>query len=316
MRERDIVDLLRSIATAPAARGLADDAAVWTPPLGRDLVLTHDTIACGVHYLPGDQPSDIAWKLVAVNLSDLAAKGAVPAGVLVSLALGGDEDADWLAGFGSGLARVLDEHGTQLWGGDTLRTRGPAVLGCTAVGHVPPGGSLARGGGNAGESLFITGTIGDAGLGLAAQRGEAPPDKFLQRRYRLPAPRLKVGQGLAAAGASAAMDVSDGLLLDAGRLADASGCAAEIDLSAVPLSDAAAARLPSGTEGLLQAASAGDDYELLIAAPGDAEPALFTLCEEARVRLTRVGRLSAGGGLTVRAPDGGLVQPERLGFEH
>ncbi|WP_300538903.1 thiamine-phosphate kinase [Sphingosinicella sp.] len=316
MREGEIIEgLLRPIASHPAARGLADDAAVWSPPMGRELVLTHDVIAEGVHYLGTDDPSDIAWKLVAVNLSDLAAKGAEPAGVLIGLGLARPDDA-WLERFASGLARVLAEHGTALFGGDTTTGAASAVLGCTAIGHVPRGQSLSRTGARPGDDLYVTGTIGDAGLGLAIARGEAAPDPALLRRYRLPAPRLAMGQGLAAAGAHAAMDVSDGLLIDASRMAKASGVRVEITLTDVPLSEAAAARLAPGDTGRLAAATAGDDYELLIAAPPESRAALLTLSEAARLRLTRVGRVSAGEGFSVIGEGGAPVPVPRLGYEH
>jgi len=316
MREGEIIErLLRPIATHPAARGLADDAAVWSPPMGRELVLTHDVIAEGVHYLGTDDPSDIAWKLVAVNLSDLAAKGAEPAGVLIGLGLARPDDA-WLERFASGLARVLAEHSTALFGGDTTTGAASAVLGCTAIGHVPRGQSLSRMGAKPGDDLYVTGTIGDAGLGLAIARGEAPADPALLRRYRLPVPRLAMGQGLAAAGAHAAMDVSDGLLIDTSRMAKASGVRIEIALADVPLSEAAAARLAPGDAGRLAAATAGDDYELLIAAPPESRAALLTLSEATRLRLTRVGRVEAGEGFSVIGEGGTPVSVPRLGYEH
>jgi thiamine-monophosphate kinase len=316
MREADIIDrLLRPIATHPAARGLLDDAAVWAPPVGRELVLTHDSVAEGVHYLATDDPSDIAWKLVAVNLSDLAAKGARPVGILVGLGLARPDDA-WLGRFASGLARVLAEHDTSLFGGDTIIGAAGAVLGCTAIGDVPRGMALSRAGARAGDAVYVTGTIGDAGLGLAIARGQAPADAYLLRRYRLPAPRLRVGQGLFAAGTHAVMDVSDGLLIDAARLARASGVRIEIALADVPLSLPAAARLPAGDAGRLAAATAGDDYELLVAAPPVAEAALFTLCEGAGVSLARIGRVGEGAGLAVFGTDGTELAPARLGYEH
>ena len=316
MREGEIIErLLRPIATHPAARRLADDAAVWSPPMGRELVLTHDVIAEGVHYLGTDDPSDIAWKLVAVNLSDLAAKGAEPAGVLIGLGLARPDDV-WLERFASGLARVLAEHGTALFGGDTTTGAVSAVLGCTAIGHVPRGQSLSRTGPRPADDLYVSGTIGDAGLGLAIARGEAPAEPALLRRYRLPVPRLAMGQGLAAVGAHAAMDVSDGLLIDAARMAKASGVRIEIALADVPLSDAAAARLAPGDAGRLAAATAGDDYELLIAAPPESRAALLTLSEAARLRLTRVGRVEAGEGFSVIGEGGTPVPVPRLGYEH
>ena len=315
MRETEIIALLRGIASAPAARGLADDAAVWAPPLGRDLVLTHDTIVEGVHYLPADDPSDIAWKLVAVNISDLAAKGARPAGLLVSLALGNADDA-WISRFAEGLGRVCREMRADLWGGDTVRTGGQTVLGATAIGHVPAGADLSRGAARAGDLLLVTGRIGDAGLGLAAQRGEAPADKYLQRRYRLPMPRLDFSKGMRAAGVRAAMDVSDGLLIDASRMAKASGLAAVVDLASLPISEAARSRLAPGNEGYLAAATSGDDYELLVAAPADAKSDLAALAETCRLDLTAIGRLEEGQGLSVTGAEGEPVTPARYGYEH
>ena len=311
MRERALIaELLAPLATHPAARGLGDDAAVWLPPLGRELVLTHDTIACGVHYLRGDPPSDIAWKLLAVNLSDLAAMGATPAGVLLGVTLG-DEDDDWLREFAAGLGRALTHFEVALFGGDTVRWGGAAVLGCTAVGHVERGAALGRSGASAGDEVWVSGTVGDAGLGLAVARGEAEPDKHLRNRYRRPDPRLALGRALAGR-ASACMDVSDGLLIDAERLAAASGVGIEIDLHAVPLSAAAVARAGDGEAARLAAATAGDDYELLFTAPpGAGIEALAT----AKVPLARVGRVVAAGGLKVFGGAGALV-PGRLGWEH
>jgi thiamine-monophosphate kinase len=315
MRESEIIALFRRMATHPAARGLVDDAAVWSPPVGRELVLTHDVIVEGVHYLAADNPSDIAWKLVAVNLSDLAAKGALPAGVLVGLTFGPAQDREWIERFASGLERVLSEFGVPLFGGDTTQGRGPASMGLTAIGHVPRGEALARTGAAVGDDVYVTGTIGDAGLGLAIACGEAPPDKALLRRYRLPVPRLKVGAGLFRAGATAAMDVSDGLLIDAARMAEASHAKISIRLSDIPLSAEAAARL-AGDDGRLQAATAGDDYELLFTAPPAARAGLLALGEAARVRVTRIGCVTAGHGLEVLGAGGAVLTPERLGYEH
>ncbi len=301
MRERALIaELLAPLATHQAARGLADDAAVWLPPLGRELVLTHDTIASGVHYLPADPTSDVAWKLLAVNLSDLAAKGAVPAAVLLGLTLGGHQDEAWLRAFAAGLGRALDHFEVALFGGDTVRWGGAAVLGCTAIGHVAPGLALSRAGAMPGDELWVSGRIGEAGLGLAMAKGELPIETRLLNRYRRPEPRLALGRALATV-ATAAMDVSDGLLIDAERLAAASGVGIQIDLDTVPV---------AGDP--LTAVTAGDDYELLFAAPpGAGIEALAT----AKVPVTRIGRVVTGAGLRVR--DGGVeVTPARLGWEH
>jgi thiamine-monophosphate kinase len=313
VRERDLIDrLLAPLATHPAARGLRDDAAVLTPPLGRDLVLTHDIIACGVHYLPGDPPSDIAWKLLAANLSDLAAKSARPLGVLMGLGLSAAEDAGWLEAFVAGLQRALARWDVPLLGGDTVRGLDRAVLGLTAIGQAEPGRVAGRDGARIGDTLWVSGTIGDAGLGLAIAKGEGAPDKALLARYRRPEPRLALGQALGGI-ATAMMDVSDGLLIDASRLAAASGVAVEIDLTAMPISAAARERIDGSDAALLALATAGDDYELLFAASDPA--AVEAAADRARTPVTAIGTIAAGAGLAVSGHNGAL-SPDRLGWEH
>jgi thiamine-monophosphate kinase len=316
MHERSLIDrLLKPLAGHPAARGLADDAAVLAPALGRDLVLTHDVLACGVHYLPDDPPSDVAWKLLAVNLSDIAAMGARPVGVLMGLGLSVSEDEHWLTQFTHGLARGLDRWNVALLGGDTVAGLDRAVLGLTAIGEVEPGRALSRTGAGAGDDLYVTGTIGDAGLGLAVARGGAVPDKHLLARFRRPEPRLAVGRALIGV-ATAAMDVSDGLLIDAARLADASGKAVEVDLGLLPLSAAAEARTRRDDADLLERATAGDDYELLFTAPTEAAHVVRSIARDCRLAITRVGRVAPGAGLVVIGLGGGAIRPGRLGYEH
>jgi thiamine-monophosphate kinase len=296
---------LAPLAGSAAALGLADDAALWTPPLGRQLVFTHDVLACGVHYLPGDPPADVAWKLLAVNLSDLAAMAATPAGVLLGLSLSATEDDAWRAAFVAGLARALDAFGVALWGGDTVTGLAQAVLGLTAIGWVEPGMALHRSGAQPGDALWVSGHIGDAGLGLAIARGEAPQDKQLLNRFRRPLPRLALGQALGGV-ASAGMDVSDGLLIDASRLAEASAVRLEIALDLVPAhaADSAAA--------MLARATAGDDYELLFTAAPDVDvPALA-----GKTKVTRIGTVTVGAGLTLTWAGQPIALPDRLGWEH
>jgi thiamine-monophosphate kinase len=313
--ERDfIAQRLVPLATDPAARGLADDAAVWTPPLGRDLVFTHDVLAAGVHYLPGDPPGDVAWKLLAVNLSDLAAMGAAPAGVLLGLAMSAAEDAAWRAAFTDGLGRALAHFGVALWGGDTVTGVAAAVLGLTAIGHVAPDRALGRGGAMPGDDIWVSGTIGDAGLGLAVARGEAAADKFLLNRFRRPMPRLALGRAIAGL-ATAAMDVSDGLLIDADRMARASGVAMNIEIGTIPLSDPAAAQGVDAASRLARA-TAGDDYELLFTAPPAAAGAVCAAAAAARTPVTRIGAVVAGNGVRALAADGGDITPARLGWEY
>lgn len=293
MTEADFVQALRALPLHPGARGLADDAA-----LVAGLVFTTDTLVEGVHYLPTDPPADVAWKLVTVNLSDLAAKGAVPEGVLLNLPLGGEA---WDRPFLAGLAEVLGAYAVPLIGGDTvsLPAGAPRVLTCTAIGRdaVAPSRSGARDG----DALWVTGTIGDAGLGLAIARSDDGPAELLAA-YRRPQPRLAEGRALAPH-VHAMADVSDGLLIDAARLAAASGLAVTIDLAAVPLSIHA----PDDRAGRLAAATAGDDYQLLFAARTGWTPP---------VPATRVGRFAPGSGLTLVDRDGPVALPASLGFEH
>lgn len=305
--ERRLIDALRPFAAHPAARGLADDAAVLPAPFGRDLVLTHDMLVEGVHYLPTDPAGDVAWKLLAVNLSDLAAKGAEPLGVLMGYGLTGA--ADWDTAFVEGLGRALAHFDVPLLGGDTVAQPGGSarVLGLTAIGQVPPGGSPDRRGARAGDLLFATGPIGDAGLGLRIARGEMEGPRRLLKAYRLPMPRLAEGRALAPL-ASAMADISDGLLIDAARIAAASGLAVEIDLDGIPLSDELRG-FGDDRQARLAAATAGDDYQLLAAIPPEHRAAAAAYAVE-------IGRLSTGAGLHLRDAEGSVPLPARLGFEH
>ena len=297
---------MRALAPDPAARGLFDDAAVLELG-GETLVLTHDMIVEGVHFLPNDPPGDVAWKLVAVNLSDLAAKGARPIGALLGFTLG---DADWDRAFAKGLGEALAAFGLPLLGGDTVSSPTRA-LGLTAIGRAA-GPVPARSGARPGDRLWVSGTIGDAGAGLRILKGELGAGDALVERYRTPRPRLEAGERLAPL-VHAMMDVSDGLLIDAARMAAASGCAAAIELDAVPLSDAYRALLG---EARLEAATAGDDYELLFAAPEEQAPAIIALAEEIGLPFTCIGGFEAGAGLSLTERGKPVPLPARLGFEH
>jgi thiamine-monophosphate kinase len=308
MRESEVIERLRRIATAPEARGLLDDVAV----LG-GFVVTHDTIAEGVHFLPHDPPASVGWKLVTVNLSDLAAKGAAPAGALLSLTLTGD--SDWEEAFVSGIEAACESYGLPLLGGDTiaLPPGSARVLGLTAIGRagerVPD-----RAGGTAGDALWLVGTLGDAAAGLALLRDDRNAVGPLVDIYRRPIPQLGAGEALAPH-AHAMMDVSDGLLLDARRMAEASGCAISIDLDALPLSSAYVAERGQGRASRLFAAAGGDDYALLAALPPDLDP--VTLSLPTRTRISRIGSLAAGE-VSLSLTSGGepVELPETLGFEH
>ncbi|MEJ7934227.1 thiamine-phosphate kinase [Sphingobium sp. AN558] len=300
--ESSFLTLLRLLAHDPAAQGLADDVAVL--PVGdMRLILTSDTMVEGVHYLPDDPPADIGWKLAAVNLSDLAAKGARPIGCLLNYALSGDDE--WDAAFLEGLGEALDRHGMPLLGGDTVKMPGTGArsYSLTAIGeaqqHVP-----VRSGARAGDRLYLTGPVGDAGIGLDILRATPGASGPLVDAYRRPRPRLAEG-ALLALQVHAMMDVSDGLLIDASRMAAASGLAVVVDH--IPLSPALEAARGGSTAVQLAAARAGDDYELLFALPADARPP---------VRAIPVGHFSTGHGLSLMIDGAIMPLPASLGWEH
>ncbi len=309
MTEAELIALLRSSATDPAARGLVDDAAVL--PIGDQfLVLTHDMIVEDVHYLASDPPEDVAWKLVAVNLSDLAAKGARPVGVLLGYMLGEDR---WDRAFVAGLKSALSAFGLVLLGGDTV-SGSPRALGLTAIGQSvtsPP----SRAGARAGDILWVTGTIGDSGAGLATLRGQLDGSPDLVERYRNPRPRLEAGQRLAPL-VDAMTDVSDGLLIDAERMAQASGLLVRLELDSVPLSEGYLQAVGDDRDTRLRACTSGDDYELLFAAPADAAPEVLALSEEVGLPFSRIGEFADGEGLEVTHRGILVPLPARLGFEH
>src|SRR4051812_37334130 len=308
MRESDVIERLRRIATAPEARGLLDDVAV----LG-DLVITHDSIAEGVHFLPNDPPSSVGWKLVAVNLSDLAAKGASPTGGLLSLTIAGP--GKWEDNFLTGVEAACESYGLPLLGGDTiaLPAGAPRVLGMTVFGRA--GASVPdRAGGQPGDALWLVGTVGDAAAGLAQLREDRKATGVLVDIYCRPVPQLEAGRALAPL-ADAIMDVSDGLLLDSKRMAEASRCSVVIELDQLPLSSAFVAELGQDLASRLFAATGGDDYALLAALPPGFDPVRLSLPSGTRV--TRVGSLAEGkSSLSLTYAGEPVELPERLGFEH
>jgi thiamine-monophosphate kinase len=308
--EPAFIQSLRALATHPAARGLADDAAVLDIG-GRSIVLTHDMLVEGIHYLPDDPAGDVAWKLLAVNLSDLAAKGARPVGVLLGYTLG--EEA-WDEAFVAGLGTALDAFGLPLLGGDTVRGGGPRTLALTALGEAQ-GRVPSRAGGRAGDRLWVSGTLGDAGAGLRGLMGEIDRDPFLVERYRTPRPRLEAGRRLAPL-VNAMMDVSDGLLIDSSRLAEAGRVAIEIDLASLPLSKALLVASGAGQDARLEAATAGDDYELLFAAEPGRTAQILALQDELELALSCIGTLSEGSGLSLTDAGEPVPLPPRLGWVH
>ncbi|HWA79679.1 MAG TPA: thiamine-phosphate kinase [Acetobacteraceae bacterium] len=299
-----------------AALDLTDDAALLSPPPGRELVLTVDAMLAGVHFLPADPPELVARKLLRVNLSDLAAKAATPLGYLLAIAAPRETRDDWFASFAAGLAEDQREFGIALLGGDTTATPGPLALSLTAIGTVEAGRAVLRRGAAAGHGIWVTGTIGDATLGLAVLQGELAeptldPAGHLVRRYQLPVPRL----GLRLADfAAAAMDISDGLVQDLGHLCRAGGVAAEIEAARVPLSAAARAAGPAWLERCL---TGGDDYELLLAVPPAGESVLEEEAARTGLAMTKIGCFAEGAPrVTVRGAGGTEMTFSRSGWSH
>ena len=304
------------------ARGLADDAAVFGVPDGRELVVTVDAMVAGVHFLPGDAAEDVAAKLLRVNLSDLAAMGAEPYAYTLVTALPKDLPEEWLAGFARGLGEDQRRYGIALAGGDSVSTAGPVTLSVTAMGLVPAGQALPRGGGRPGDAVFVTGSIGDAALGLQVAFGtldvaDAEARAHLLGRLRRPEPRTGVGPRLRGV-AAACLDVSDGLVADLAHLAEESGCAAVLEAGRVPLSAAARAVIGGDPGRLATALTGGDDYELLFSAPVEHRDAVAAVAAEAGVAITEIGRLEAGeaGRVTVLDGAGAPLDLPARGWTH
>jgi thiamine-monophosphate kinase len=292
-----IARYFRPLATDPGAFNLGDDAAILKPS-GDDIVVTTDAIIEGVHFLADDPPDTIARKALRVNLSDLAAKGATPAGFVLTLALRAVDDA-WLKPFARGLGEDAAHFQCPLLGGDTVSTPGPLMISITAFGRVPPGKMVRRSGAKAGDRVVVSGTIGDAALGLDLLKGRAAAAlgdderQMLIGRYRVPQPRVGLAQAVLDH-ASAAMDVSDGLAGDLAKLCAASGVSAAIDAQSIPLSGPARTLLSSGAVGIDSIVSGGDDYEILCTIPENRFEAFARAASLAGVPVTSIGTIIAG----------------------
>src|ERR1700722_19010531 len=294
-----IARYFRPLATDPGAFGLGDDAAVLRA-LGDDIVVTTDAIVEGVHFLPDDPPDTIARKALRVNLSDLAAKGAMPAGFVLTLALRSADDA-WLASFTRGLGEDIGLFGCPLLGGDTVSTPGPLMISITAFGRIPTDKTVHRSGAKPGDRVVVTGTIGDAALGLAVLKGapvtaaladDVAAREMLIGRYRIPQPRSALAKAVRDH-AHAAMDVSDGLAGDLTKLCAASGVSAVIDAQSIPLSAAAETLLARGTVGIEALVAGGDDYEILCAIPEARFEAFVEAADVAAVPVGSIGTIIA-----------------------
>jgi len=306
-----IARLFAPLATLPGAFGLTDDAATIAVPRGHELVVTTDAIVEGVHFLRSDPPDTIAQKALRVNLSDLAAKGAQPVGYLLALSLPGRIQLDWLETFARGLAKDQREFGISLIGGDTTATPGPLTIAVTALGIVPKGRMIRRKGARPGDLVFVSGTVGDASAGLALLRRKAETPRTLIARYRTPTPRLLLGMALRGI-ASAALDVSDGLLADLGHIAEVSHVRISVEADRLPLSRDL--RRLGGDP--VRAATAGDDYEIAFTAPVRKSAAIARAAANAGVLVTAIGRVGKGEGVALLDGAGREIAVSRRGYTH
>jgi thiamine-monophosphate kinase len=322
--ERLIARYFGPLATAPGAFGLHDDAAIVTPPPDCDLVLTTDGVIAGVHFFPDDPPGEVARKVLRMNLSDLAAKGATPVGFLLSIALPPDIGETWIAAFAKGLGEDAAHYGCPLLGGDTDHTPVSLAVSVTAFGAVPHGAMVRRSTAKPGDSVIVTGSIGDSALGVLLRKdaglakawrlADSERD-YLLERYLLPQPR----NALAAAvleHASAAMDVSDGLAGDLAKLCRASGVAAAIDVARVPLSAAARAALAAEPALIERILTGGDDYEILLTLPPGRFAAFRAAAHNAGVEATEIGRIASGQSGAHFAQDGNTLSFARPSYSH
>jgi len=305
----------------PGALALSDDAALVAVPPGQDLVVTTDAMVEGVHFLPTDAPADIAHKLLAVNLSDLAAKGADPLAYSLVTGLPKTKGADWLAAFAGGLAAAQARWGIHLLGGDSVSTPGPVTLTVSALGLVPQGRMVRRSGARVGDDLYVSGTIGDAALGLAIafstlESPEDPRDRAaLLDRLRRPEPRVPLAS-LLRDHATAALDISDGLVADLGHLARASGVRLVVEAASVPVSPAAAGLLAAWPGLLPDMLTGGDDYEVAFTAPAGLRDAIAAAAASAGVSVARIGRVEAGAGVVVLDRTGAALDLGKGGWQH
>lgn len=310
----------KPLATDPGSLDLTDDAAFIKPPSGCDLVLKADAIVGGVHFFPDDPPGQLARKALRVNLSDLAAKGAKPLGYLLSLVLPGEVSESWLASFAAGLQADGETYGCPLFGGDTDRTPGPLTISIAMFGAVPTGTMVKRAGARPGDRIMVTGTIGDAALGVQLRRGAAwkvslEAREHLLSRYLLPQPRNVLAAAVLEH-ASAAMDVSDGLAGDLTKLCAVSGVAGTVEVAKVPLSDAARgafATEPSLIETIL---AGGDDYEILCTVTPDKIEGFRAAAKSVNVPLTEIGTVSEGEGVRFLDAERKQMTLSRLSYSH
>ncbi|MGZ5828964.1 MAG: thiamine-phosphate kinase [Xanthobacteraceae bacterium] len=322
--DRLIAHYFKPLAKHPGAFGLVDDAAAIAPPPGFDIVLKTDAIIGGVHFFPDDPPRTIAQKALRVNLSDLAAKGAKPLGCLLSIGLPKGLPENWLTEFAAGLGEDIEQFGCPLFGGDTVLSPTAIIVSVSVIGTVPHGQMVRRAGAKVGDRVVVTGTIGDAALGLRLRQDKTvaprwgldnPSSEFLTRRYLVPEPRNAIADILRAH-ANAAMDISDGLAGDLGKLCRASNVSAEVDVADVPLSPAARVAVRKDAALIEPILTNGDDFEVLASIPAASLAAFTIAAQSVGVVVTSIGVFTAGENAPVFVQDGRVLNFARRSFSH
>lgn len=313
------------LATDPGSLGLKDDATVFTPRDGHDLVMTKDVLASNVHFFASDPPEAIAAKALRVNLSDLAAKGATPRAYMLGIGLPEDWSTDWLERFSCGLKGDQAAFDVTLVGGDTIRSGNGLLVSITAMGEVPRGAAVRRNGANVGDLLYVSGTLGDAAAGLKerVEPGFAAryclseeETRHILDRYLLPQPRVKLAEVIRRY-ASASLDISDGLMADAGHMADASDVALDIRLQDIPLSDALKALKLAHREHFLKCLNGGDDYEILASVPPAASEAFEAVAATQGCKVTCIGKVTGKGAkVTILEGESDISAEVANGFRH
>ncbi|MES1998582.1 MAG: thiamine-phosphate kinase [Pseudomonadota bacterium] len=313
--EFDLIQRYFSRPTPTAVLGGGDDCTLLQPTPGMQLAVSTDTLVADTHFFADTDPEKLGWKCLAVNLSDLAAMGATPRWATLALTLP-DADADWLAAFADGLYRCADEYGTALVGGDT--TRGPLSICLTVIGELPPGQALRRDGAQPGDAIWVSGTLGDAALALAALQGRVNLNDAdlaqLAARLHMPTPRVALGLALRGV-AHSAIDISDGLLADLGHILQRSKVGAVVDYKCLPLGEIVHDfTAHPAFDGCVLAG--GDDYELCFTAPVEAHDAILAISQQLNLRLSQIGTICAEPGLTLRGAQGEALAIPETGYDH
>jgi thiamine-monophosphate kinase len=315
LNEFDMIARYFAPLAGPEGLGLLDDAACFTAPKSCDLVISKDILVADTHFFADGDASDIAFKALSVNVSDLAAKGAVPLHYLLGLSLPKAIDADWLKGFAKGLSEAQATYGITLVGGDTTATQGPVTISITAIGSVNAGCMIKRSGARAGDDVYVSGTLGDAALGLQACNGVIPAATAFQARFDRPLARHTLGQSLVGI-ATAAADVSDGLLADLGHICKASGVGARVYEADLPVSDAGRLALANTPALKPQIWSGGDDYEILFTAPKEKATEIRQAAQKSGDTVHKIGQITAKKTVELVDPYGKLVQVDTKGYRH